>query len=62
MISHSGDELKYIIHNIYGKRLSSGMVSGDPASIDLSSLINGIYMVDCYSAGERYLNKIIIQK
>jgi len=62
MISHSGDELKYIIHNIYGKKLSSGMVSGDPASIDLSSLMNGIYMVDCYSAGERYLNKIIIQK
>jgi hypothetical protein len=61
-VSHKGDQLKYNVLNIYGKKLSTGMVSGDPATIDLNALANGIYMVDCYSGGNRYINKIIIQK
>jgi hypothetical protein len=61
-ISHNGDQLTYSILNIYGKRLSSGLISGDHATIDLTALENGIYMVDCYSGSDRYTNKIIIQK
>jgi hypothetical protein len=61
-ISHQGEQLTYSILNIFGKKLSSGTVTGDPATLDLTPLANGIYMVDSYSGNDRYINKIIIQK
>jgi hypothetical protein len=61
-VSHSGDHLKYDVLNLYGKKLSSGIVLENPGAIDLSLLGNGIYLVSFFSEGIRYTNKFIIRK
>jgi hypothetical protein len=61
-ITHGTSELKYNVFSLSGIRLLSGALSGERASIDLSSLGNGVFMLECYSGSKRYINRVIINR
>jgi hypothetical protein len=50
------------VFRITGEKVISGRIAGNPATLDLSSYYNGMYIVECINEKGRLIQKIIIQK
>jgi hypothetical protein len=61
-IVHYSNQLKYNVFSMNGKKLDSGSSIESPAVVDLAVFRNGIYIIECYGGGKRYVQKIIINK
>ncbi|MCX6327470.1 MAG: T9SS type A sorting domain-containing protein [Bacteroidia bacterium] len=61
-ISYTGDQLKYIVLSLSGKKLMSGLTSENPVLLDITGFSNGIYLMECNDGEKRSTHKIVINK
>jgi hypothetical protein len=61
-INYTGNKLKYSILNFEGKKLTSGMITDNPASLDLTGYRDGIYLFKSGGGEMSDIQKIIIQR
>ncbi|HOI49442.1 MAG TPA: T9SS type A sorting domain-containing protein, partial [Prolixibacteraceae bacterium] len=61
-VDYQGAELTYNFYAMDGSKLRSGKISGNPCVLHLENYADGLYLLECFAAGETSSQKVIIQR
>lgn len=61
-VDYQGAELNYNFYSMDGSKLRSGKISGNPCVLHLENCADGLYLLECFAAGESSSQKVIIQR
>ena len=61
-IQHTEKQLTFNIYSMKGERLMTGKLFENPAIVKLGDVDNGVYLLECISKDQTYLQKIIFNR
>jgi hypothetical protein len=61
-ISHKETALYFNFYSLIGNKIKSGIISESPFCLNIINVVDGIYLLECFSGNKKYTQKIILNR
>lgn len=61
-ISHKETALYFNFYSLIGNKIKSGIISESPFCLNIKNVVDGIYLLECFSGNKKYTQKIILNR